>query len=282
MVAFLKSHIVRKILLLFLVSFLVLTAMKTASGQTTSTNWAGYAVNSTGITAISASWSIPTIHCGPSQGSANTVSEGVAIWIGFDGLSGVIPEQLGTDAVCYNGSPLYYAWEEDPTLTGGALSAFADTELSGGDHITASISYLGNNQIQLNIKDTTQSVSRTYNVVAKNAPRASAEWIVEVAYNINTGKLWTLPTFQPITFSDCSAAVNNVPGSLTQKNTESISMIDSNGNTIAAPQDMNQAGTSFQVAQVGSPTPETPAVLGLLIPAFAIGFFVLRRKKNST
>jgi hypothetical protein len=231
----------------------VFAAVKTSSGQTTSTNWAGYAVNSTGITAISAGWTIPTIQCGTAQGPANTVSEGVSIWIGFDGLSGssVIPEQLGTDAFCLNGSPVYYAWEEDPTLNSGAVSAFGDSKLSGDDHMTASIGYLGNSQFQLSIKDATSGDSRTFHVIIRNAPRASAEWIVEAAYNINTGKQWTLPKFQAITFSDCTAAVNNVAGSITQNNAQEITMTDNNGNTVVLPQDLNQAGTSFEVAEVG-------------------------------
>ena len=58
-----KSRIVRKILLLFLVSFLVLAAVKSVSSATTSTNWAGYSVNSNGVTAISASWIVPAVQC---------------------------------------------------------------------------------------------------------------------------------------------------------------------------------------------------------------------------
>lgn len=255
--------------------------MKTASSQLTSTNWAGYAVNSTGVTAIGASWTVPEIQCAISN--TNIVSQGVAVWIGFDGLSGtaIIPEQVGTISECLNGTPFYYAWEEDPTLgpanTNTALIAFGGT--SGGDYMTASIAYLGNTEFRLNIADSHSGNSRTYTVIIPNTPRASAEWIVEAFENGNTFSQVTLPKFQPITFTGCSAAVNNVAASILQNHAESISMVDGKGNVIATTQDVNQAGTSFQVAEVGSPVPETPSILGLLLPALTAGLFLLREKR---
>jgi hypothetical protein len=256
MVSLLKSHVVRKILLLFLVSFLVLVAVRSASASWTSTNWAGYAINSAGVTAISASWTVPEIQCANTAGG-NTVTQGVSVWIGFDGLTGgatLIPEQVGTTSLCFNGNPSYYAWEEDPTVgpgkTNHSVLAFYD-QLSPGDHITASIAYLGNNQFRLTIADSEMSNSRTYTVIVPNAPRASAEWIVEAFTNINTQSQVTLPTFRPITFSGCSAAVNNAAGSITQNNAQPIDMVDNNGNIIVTTQNLNQAGTSFQVAEVG-------------------------------
>jgi len=248
--------LVRKLLLLFLVSFLVLAVVKTTLGQLNTTNWAGYAINSSGITEINGSWTVPEIQC--SVGNTNVVSQGVSVWIGLDGLSGAaaIPEQVGTNSFCRNGIPVYYAWEEDPTLgpsnTNSAAQAFPGT--SYGDHMTGSITYLGNSYFRLSIADAQTDLGRTYVVSIPNAPRASAEWIVETFHNINTGNQVTLPKFQPITFTDCSAAVNNVAGSILQNNAEPISITDSNGNTIAAPQGLNQAGTSFEVAELTSST----------------------------
>jgi len=248
--------LVRKLLLLFLVSFLVLAVVKTTLGQLNTTNWAGYAINSSGITEINGSWTVPEIQC--SVSNTNVVSQGVSVWIGLDGLSGAaaIPEQVGTNSFCRNGTPVYYAWEEDPTLgpsnTNSAAQAFPGT--SYGDHMTGSITYLGDSYFRLSIADAQTDLGRTYVVSIPNAPRASAEWIVETFHNINTGNQVTLPKFQPITFTDCSAAVNNVAGSILQNNAEPISITDSNGNTIAAPQGLNQAGTSFEVAEPTSST----------------------------
>ena len=254
----------------------MLAAVKTALSQQTSRNWAGYVVNSSGITGISASWVVPEIQCG-SMVSTEPLTAGVSVWIGIDGLGTAVPEQLGTDSFCVNGSPSYEAWEEDPTLTSGAMPAFS-REISDGDHITASIAYLGNRHFRLYIKDAQTGDSRTYNVIFPNTARASAEWIVEDPWNMNTGKYLNLPTFQPVTFNDCSAAVNNVTGSLVQNNAQPISMADSNGNIIVTPQNVNQAGTSFQVAEVGTPVPEAPSILGLLLPAFTAVILILWRK----
>lgn len=265
----------------------MLAAVKTTNASMTSRNWAGYAIDATGVTAISASWVVPKIQCS-TTGSAYPLSAGVVVWVGFDGLTGtaMIPEQLGTDSLCYNGSPTYDAWEEDPSLsptsaTNHAQGVFGN-ELSGGDHITASIAYFGNDKFQLSIKDIATGDTRTFNVLIHNTPRTSAEWIVEDPWYTRTGNYLPLPTFQPVTFSDCSAAVNNVAGSILQNNASPISMTDSNGNVIVTPQGVNQAGTSFQVNQIGSPVPEVPSILGILLSAFAAGIFVLRKKKKST
>jgi len=277
------SLTLRKALLLLSVAFLALATVRSASGQMSSTNWAGYAINSNGVTAISASWTVPNIQGCASTAGSTKVTKGVAVWIGFDGLTAnvVVPEQLGTISACYNGSPQFLAWEEDPTL-GPAQSNFANPAffrpIFPGDHITASIAYLGNNKFQLQIADTTQDVSRTYNVIFANTPRASAEWIVEAFYSFTSGQV-SLPGFQPITFSDCSATVNNVTGSITSLNAETITMVDNNGNTIAGPQNLNQAGTSFQVAAV-SPVPEFPTAVVVLASTLFGAVIVVRKLRT--
>jgi hypothetical protein len=230
----------------------MLAAVKSAFAQQTSTNWAGYTITSNDVTGISASWTVPAVQC-TVTGATNQWTQGLSVWIGLDGWNNNgIPEQIGTDSDCYNSSPTYYAWEEDPTINGGALTALADTE--AGDHITASIAYLGSNQFQLSIKDATQGDSRTYTVIIRGAQRGSAEWIVEAWKNLNTGKQATLPNFHPITFSACSASVNNTAGSIIQLNGEPLNMVDKNNNTIVTAQGLNQAGTSFSVTEV-SPAP---------------------------
>lgn len=274
-----KSSFVMKIVVLSLVSFLMLATVKIAWAQTTSTNWTGYAITSNGVTGISAKWTIPGIQCAIA-GTENTISQGIAVWIGFDGLTNNgVPEQLGTMSYCWNGSPVYWSWEEDPThgagTTNHAITALYN-EISAEEQITTSIAYSGNNRYQLSIKDTTTGDGRTFDVIISNTPRESAEWIVEAFTNINTGKEVTLPTFQPITFSDCSASVNNQAGSITQLNGEWINMVDSNNNTIATVQGLNQAGTSFSVAEV-SPVPEFPNAVLALSTFFAV--LVILRKR---
>jgi len=251
-----KPQTLRKLVLLSLVSFLMLTPARIAFAITTltSNDWAGYVITFYGVTAISASWTVPVIQC-TATGATNAVTQGLAVWIGFDGWGTDmnVPEQIGTMSYCLNGSPTYWSWEKDPSIsptpnTNNALQAIPNTP--AGDQITASINYLGNNEYQLSLKDSTQDESRVYTVIIKNAPRESAEWILE-AFQNNMQQQVTLPTFNPVTFSDCSASVNNVVGSITQNNAYPLDMVDSNNNVIAAPQNLNQAGTSFQVAEAG-------------------------------
>ena len=251
------------------------------SASWTSTNWSGYVIDSNGVTAISASWTVPEVACANTAGG-NTITQGLVVWIGFDGLSSSsaqVPEQIGTESFCFNGSPTYYAWEEDPTTGAGKTNhvviALYD-QLTPGDQITASIAYLGKSKFQLTITDAPVG-SRTYNVIIPNAPRASAEWIVEAFTNINTQNQVTLPSFRPITFSGCKVSVNNVAESL--KNAQPMNMVDGNGNIIVTTQNLNQAGTSFTVAKVSSasPVPEFQATV-LVVAATLLAASVIVRK----
>jgi hypothetical protein len=182
-----------------------------------------------------------------------------------------------------NGSPHYLAWEEDPTTGAGkanhAVLAYYE-ELSPGDLITASISYSGSNHFRLMIDDAAMSGSRTYSVIIPNAPRTSAEWIVEAFINAQTQQQVTLPISQPITFSDCSASVNNVAGSITQNHAQTITLVDNNGKVVASPQNLNQAGTSFQIVEGGSVSEFTAPIIIIATTLF-VGLLVLKRRVTS-
>ena len=73
----------------------------------TSTNWAGYAAAGApgSYTNVSATWTQPSVLCG----SQNTYS---AYWVGLDGDTTNTVEQLGTEADCSNGKPVFYSWYE--------------------------------------------------------------------------------------------------------------------------------------------------------------------------
>jgi len=250
------TPIIRKAFPLFLLSFLILVSVRNVSAAPlTSTNWSGYVVIANGVTGISASWIIPPISSCVSTVAGTEVTQGISVWIGFDGYSNnAIPEQIGTNSYCYNGSPTYLTWEEDPTLWGTSSNhevVALPEQVYAGDHITASIEYQGNNYFQLKIADSDVGGHRSFTVIVPSAPRGSAEWIVEAFTNIQTQSQVSLPTFRPITFSDCTASVNNAAGSITQNNGQLLDMVDNNGNVLVEPQNLNQAGTSFQVAEVG-------------------------------
>jgi hypothetical protein len=87
-VSALKPHV-----FLFLLMFLMLASMRTASASQTSTNWAGYMIRANGVTAVSATWTIPSISSCVSTVGGTEVTQGISVWIGFDGwYSNAIPE----------------------------------------------------------------------------------------------------------------------------------------------------------------------------------------------
>ncbi|VVB61847.1 Peptidase A4 family protein [uncultured archaeon] len=124
--------------------------------QGTSTNWAGYAVETNlntpqngAITDVKGSWIVPTV-----LGSVtpNTYS---ASWIGIDGYSSNSVEQIGTDSNVNNGIAEYAAWYEmfpnAPVYLGMTINA--------GDTISAEVNYLGLGIFRLSITDVTTGAS---------------------------------------------------------------------------------------------------------------------------
>src|SRR5258708_569976 len=80
----------------------------------TSTNWAGYAVETNlnspqtnAVNDVKGQWVVPSVNC--VGVSTNTYSSS---WIGIDGYSDNSVEQTGTEHDCINGQPSYSAWYE--------------------------------------------------------------------------------------------------------------------------------------------------------------------------
>jgi len=71
----------------------MLLSLKPAfASNATSTNWAGYFITANGVTAITASWAVPAIQCNVAGATPNVMTQGLAVWIGFDGYTNkVIP-----------------------------------------------------------------------------------------------------------------------------------------------------------------------------------------------
>src|SRR5262245_38118591 len=98
---------------------------------TTSTNWSGYAVNTSrgAVTAVSGTWVVPTVTGGGTAYSS--------AWVGIDGFSSSTVEQIGTDSDLVNGIPRYYAWYEMYP----APSIELPLTIQAGDTITAAVTY---------------------------------------------------------------------------------------------------------------------------------------------
>jgi Peptidase A4 family len=137
-----------------------------------SENWSGYAVGGTGpYTSVSASWTQPAVNC------QETPTAYASSWVGLDGFKSTSVEQTGTEAGCFEGTPIYLAWYEMYPKNAKLLPR--KDVVSPGDVFTSTVAYLGKNKFRLTLSDTTRGWSRSVTKSSKTAKRASAEVIVE-------------------------------------------------------------------------------------------------------
>ncbi|MBV9449863.1 MAG: hypothetical protein JO345_28620 [Streptosporangiaceae bacterium] len=170
--------------------------------QAQSTNWSGYAATSSTYTSVSASWTQPTAHCSSGQQFSS-------FWVGLDGFNSQSVEQTGSEADCSGSTPQYFAWYE----MFPAFPVNYSNTVRPGDHMTASVTYLGSNRFSLHIADTTQGWSHTVPKSLAGAARSSAEVIVE-APSSSSGVL-PLANFGTVSLSgstDNGGAIGNDPG----------------------------------------------------------------------
>ncbi len=213
-----------------------------------SSNWSGYADTGSGFSAVSGSWTVPTVSC--TEGSSYS-----AHWIGIDGATSSTVEQDGTEADCVAGSGSYDAWYE--MYGDSAVNSGNEVELSPssypvfpGDEISASVSVVGGTWT-LAISDSgsasqLHSWSFSTNIVFSGAAQSSAEWIVERPdiCNALSCSLATLANFGTVTFTNAAATENGIPGSVSTWSNAAIEML--NGSTpIAVPGSLDPTGSIF-------------------------------------
>ncbi len=164
----------------------------------TSANWAGYAASGSpgSFTSVSASWIQPTVRCG----STNTYS---SFWVGLDGANDSTVEQLGTEADCIAGRPVYFGWWE--MFPGRAH--FTNMAVVPSHLYRAVVASLGAGRFALVINDATTGQSFSTIRKLKRALGASAEVIAEAPSAAN-GVL-ALADFASVSFAD--ALGNGVP-----------------------------------------------------------------------
>ena len=141
--------------------------------------WSGYVARGETFSAVTGSWTVPTVTCAP--GSVADAAQ----WVGIDGAESPTVEQDGTHTDCAGGTPQYFAWYEiygDPSLNDGLpiVLSFSAYPVAPGDAITASVSLSGSTWLMA-LTDTTKGWTSTTPVASPAPPPAqsSAEWIVE-------------------------------------------------------------------------------------------------------
>ena len=171
--------------------------------------WSGYSATGKQFSDVQASWKVAGITCGSNEFSH------AYTWIGLGGMNSSPLEQIGTDAICVNGSPAYYAWWEilpEFPETMPIPSAAHIHMLTVGATITADVSYKGGGTYHLFIAENGITLLSQYmhgspDPTATNA----ADFIVE---RVNSPS-YRFSTFQSISFTSCSVdggSITSAPG----------------------------------------------------------------------
>jgi hypothetical protein len=195
--------------------------------RSTSTNWAGYSATGGRFTKVSATWKQPTATC-----TAATAYS--SFWVGLDGDGTNTVEQIGTDADCSGGKPVYYAWYEMYPKFPVNLSL----TIRPGDTLSASVTTDGSGSFTLAIRDTTSGRSFTTVQKLRRAKLGSAEVIAEAP---SSGSVLPLANFGSVGFS--AATVNGQP--IGNFHPDRINMVS--GTTTKATTSALSNGTAFSV-----------------------------------
>jgi hypothetical protein len=205
-------------------------------GHSNSLNWAGYssyAGNGT-FTDVKGSWTQPAATCT----NKTTYS---SFWVGLDGYNSNSVEQLGTEADCSHGRPVYSAWWEIYPSPSNTISGFTVTP---GVTYTAEVKYNGGGSFTLSLSGGGHSFSTTKTL--SNPALSSAEWIAE-APSMCAGNCRVLPltNFGTVNFSGSSAngkAINNSAWSY-----DPLTMVTNGLQVKAAPSSLDSTGSAFSV-----------------------------------
>ena len=217
--------------------------------MTSSTNWSGYVVTgaANSVTAVKGSWVVPHI-----QGACPATSLYSAFWVGIDGYNSSTVEQIGTDADCVNGAPVYYAWVEIYPHPSYVLHS---VPINPGDTISASVIY-ANEVFTLVLTNHTTGQSFHTSTRVQNAQRSSAEWIAEAPASAR-GIILPLADFGQGFFGrdytgvalSSAAIIGGTFGPIGsfKDNVQQISMVSGKGVTEAVPSSLSANGSSFTV-----------------------------------
>lgn len=201
-----------------------------------------YAAPGASFSAVTASWTVPTVTCPPGANTWATQWPG----IGF----GASVEQDGTQESCIEGSPSYGAWYEmlgDPSVNEGLAVAVPRSTypVSPGDAITASVSISGATWT-LALNDTTKKWTFNINIPSPTPAlnQGAAQWLVEGPAGCPSGCYWGLADFGAVRFTGATAELNGQTGPISAFSPSALQM--TSGSTLwAAPGPLDLTGEEF-------------------------------------
>ena len=222
----------------------------------TSTNWAGYAIQSSSpVTEASGQFTVPTLNC------SDTTDASEAMWVGIggDGASTGDLLQTGVVSTCAGGVQVENPgwWEEFPEYS---VVPFQTMSVSPGDQITASVYQASDGSWLTRVADLTSGVSgevetaNRWGQVHDSNPGAwvdregdastvsyaggsSAEWIIE-DYGLSNGTQVSFADFGTVAFHNLTTSLPS--WSLTAA--DAIGLRDRNYLLLAAPSSPDSSG----------------------------------------
>ena len=194
-------------------------------------NWAGYIAHGGPFTSASTTWTEPSISC-PSTGTSAFAS-----FAGIDGSGSSTVEQIGSLAICRNGSVSHLGFFEMFPRAPGAVGH----PVRAGDSLTATVTASSSKLFTLSLVDHTAGWSFSTQQRSSKAKLASAEAITE-APTIRGSGIVGLANFGTVNYSGTTA--NGQP--IGNFNPEQVTMVTNTGIPKAVPSALS-GGTSFSV-----------------------------------
>jgi hypothetical protein len=205
-----------------------------ASTTVASLNWAGYVITGSTYGDVQANWTQPSVSCSSSRFEAS------AYWVGMGGVNAPELEQIGTEADCSGGQPVYSTWFEMFPSPVQRLSL----PVQPGDRVSADVAFK-NGEYTLSLTTTSGgSFTTSFTTAGDNT---SAEFVVEAPATCNpsSGKCTPQPlaNFGTVSFDGASATPADAP-------TFKVVMVTKHGTPKAVPSDF--IGGQFSVAWLHS------------------------------
>jgi hypothetical protein len=196
--------------------------------NSTSSNWAGYAVAGGRYTTVKSNWVQPAVSC--------TRTAYSSFWVGIDGDTSATVEQTGTEADCNGSTPVYSAWYEMYPKYPVNYS----NRVVPGDHFTGTVTTDGKGNFTLTLSNSTRGWTQRVTKKLQSAKLASAEVIAEAPSS--SGGVLPLAKFGTVGFT--GARVNGAALTSSTPGIDAITM--KSGSTVKA-QPSSISGGSFSV-----------------------------------
>jgi hypothetical protein len=207
-----------------------------ATVGSTSRNWSGYVASGGTFTAVSGTWTIPTV-----SASTGTGMRADATWVGIGGATTTDLVQAGTQATVEGGVVQYSAWVE--TLP--QPSRNVALAVNAGDTVTVSLAQQTGGVWNITIRNATSG--GVYNGTVTYASSASsAEWIEEAPTARNGVVL--LDRFGTVQFTNASAVKDGRTVTPATAGATAVTMVNNKSRvTLASPSALGPDGASFTV-----------------------------------